>query len=152
MDKETFVYYGVTYSSERELCKRKGLVASTYYRARNKGASVREAIKKAKKKEYEFKGGSYKSIRAAAAAAKIPDYVVYNRLSNGETLENALSVPKTKPHKGAAKPITINGIEYETQGEALSANNITLCAFYKALKLCNGDREDAIMYCMQGQK
>lgn len=149
VDEEMFEYQGVTYKSEREMCRKKGLVVSTYYRARHKGASVKEAIKKAKKKEYKFRGTSYKSIRAAAAAANIPDYVVYNRLSNGEALSEALSAPKTKPHKGAAKPITINGVEYETQGEALSDNNITLCAFYKALKICKGDREDAILYCMQ---
>ena len=107
-------------------------------------------------KGYQYNGKKYGSYRAMAEADGIPPYLLYNRICNSVgknmTIEEAIQTPIKNASEGAAKPITVNGVNYRTQSEAMQAYGIKVGHFYRTLKLCGGDKELAFKQCIEEGK
>jgi hypothetical protein len=99
-------------------------------------AGLQERTWKGKRRPVTLKGVVYGSTRKAAEAHGIDYKLVYGRISNGWTLEQALEfVPAPESARYAGRQITVFGVQYESINHAASVLGVNAESFRKRIEL-----------------
>ena len=150
-DKGIITVENKTFKSLPKACKYYNINYRLVSNRLNRGWSIEEAFELVERKNERFinitlEGRTFKSIKEAADHYNIDYKKVSTRLRNGWSYEEALEIIDRlkRKNRGNSKPITINGITYDSEMEACRHYNVNYRTFKSRLNRKGLSIEEAI--------
>lgn len=141
--RNKILYSGVYYSSHTDIARCHGVDTVNFKTRLQRGLTIDQALGKEpiidgvvrKKRDVEYNGIKYNSVRKMSEALGIPRTTISARLNRGMSIKEAVEHEYTIPNK-LPDPIqiTIQGVTYKSKGEAARAHGIKPSIFIKRLK------------------
>lgn len=133
-------YNGKRYKSLRQLSSETGINYSTLkHRLYKQNLSINEAIENLDERftSIELNGKKYSSIKELSNQSGIPQDLINNRLRQGKTINEAISLPKKITKQG--KPGIYNGIPYKSIAELSRKTGINESKLRREISKWNKD-------------